>query len=100
YCASGRVGRRHLIFKWKPFQQDCWEGFSFLCTVSMRRCFVLGQCGVVTYRANATLFRRAGGALPLRSQRCFVASAILFVLAVWAWGLRAVLPFVLQQQAQ
>ena len=46
-------------------------------------------------RGNVTLFRRVGGALPLRSQRCYVASAMLFVLPVWAWGLRAVLPFVL-----
>ena len=35
-------------------------------------------------RANAALFRRAGGALPLRLQRCFVASAMLFVLPVCA----------------
>jgi len=51
-------------------------------------------------RANAASFRRVGGALPLRSQRCYVASAMLFVLPVWAWGLRAVLPSVLQPQAQ
>ena len=35
-------------------------------------------------RANAASFRRVGGALPLRSQRCYVASAMLFVLAVLA----------------
>ena len=64
------------------------------------RFFVPCQCGVVSYRANAALFRRAGGALPLRSRRCYVASAMLFVLAVWVWGLRAVLPSVLQPQAQ
>ena len=51
--------------------------------------------GFVLYHANAALFPRVGGALPLRSQRCYVASAMLFVLPVWAWGLRAVLPFVL-----
>ena len=51
-------------------------------------------------RANAASFRRVGGALPLQSQRRYVASAMLFVLAVWAWGLRAVLPSVLQPQAQ
>ena len=46
--------------------------------------------GFVLYHANAALFpravalfRRVGGALPLRSQRCFVASAMLFVLPVW-----------------
>ena len=39
--------------------------------------------------ANAASFRRVGGALPLRLQRCYVASAMLFVLTVLAWGLRA-----------
>uniref|UniRef100_UPI004027B87B hypothetical protein n=1 Tax=Alloprevotella sp. TaxID=1872471 RepID=UPI004027B87B len=61
---------------------------------------LLGGLFVSLYRVNAALFRRVGGALPLRSQRCFVASAMLFVLAVWAWGLRAVLSSVLQSQAQ
>ena len=51
-------------------------------------------------RGNVALFRRVGGALPLRSQRCYVASAMLFVLTVLAWGLRAVLSSVLQPQAQ
>ena len=47
-------------------------------------------------RGNAASFRRVCGALPLRSQRCFVASAMLFVLPVWAWGpsRRAALRFV------
>ena len=55
-------------FKRKPFQQDCWEGFSFfLC------------------QGNAALFRRVCGVLPLHSRRCFIASATLFVLPVWAW---------------
>ena len=61
---------------------------------------LLGGLFVSLYRGNAALFRRVGGALPLRLQRCFVASAMLFVLAVWAWGLRAVLSSVLQPQAQ
>jgi len=51
-------------------------------------------------RGNVALFRRVGGALPLRSQRCYVASAMLLVLTVLAWGLRAVLSSVLQPQAQ
>ena len=46
--------------------------------------------------ANAASFRRVGGALPLQSRRCYVASAMLFVLPVWAWGAsrRAALRFV------
>ena len=53
-------------------------------------------CGFVLYHANAALFPRAGGALPLRSQRCFVASAMLFVLPVLACcsSRRAALRFV------
>ena len=55
---------------------------------------LLGGLFVSLYHVNAALFRIG----PTR--RCFVASAMLFVLAVWAWGLRAVLPSVLQSQAQ
>jgi len=43
-------------------------------------------------RANAASFRRVGGALQLRSQRCFVASVMLFVLPVWAWGFASCCP--------
>ena len=50
---------------------------------------LLGGLFVSLYRANAALFRRAnatsfpraGGALPLRLQRCFVASAMLLFCA-------------------
>ena len=47
---------------------------------------LLGGLFVSLYHDDAALFRRVGGALPLRSQRCYAASAMLFVLAVWAWG--------------
>ena len=55
---------------------------------------LLGGLFVSLYRVNAALF--CTGSM----RRCYVASAMLFVLPVWAWGLRAVLPSVLQPQAQ
>ena len=33
-----------------------WVNAAFLCTVTMRRCFVLGQCGVVSSRRAALHF--------------------------------------------
>ena len=75
-----------FYFKWKPFQQDCWEGFSFICIVSMRRCFVAPMrrcfvapaalfrydCSVVSSRLQCSLFCPYGRGASRRAALRFV----------------------------
>ena len=64
-------------FKRKPFQQDCWEGFSFLLCRANAALFRCGS-GFVLYHANAALFTRAVALFRrVCDALCFARSSVL-----------------------